>query len=59
MLLAGALAVIALERLLSAVMIVSVENNAAVSIRLLIAFVCGGLAPAVFLVGYFGEDRRK
>jgi hypothetical protein len=56
--LGAALAVIALERLLSAALVVSPEDDS-VSIRLLVAFVCGGLAPVVVVFGYLKRLSHK
>jgi len=52
-----ALAVIALERMLSAALVVSTAANE-VSIRMLAGFVCGGLAPLALLTGYL-KMRKK
>ena len=52
-----ALAIIAVERLLSAALVVSTDANN-VSIRLLTAFVCGGLAPVLIVLGYFKDAAR-
>ena len=53
-----ALAVIAVERLLSAALVAPTPDND-VSIRLLIAFVCGGLAPILVVFGYFKDASDK
>lgn len=51
-----ALVVIALERMLSATLVVSAGTDE-VSIRLLTGFVCGGLAPVVVVIGYLKTRR--
>jgi hypothetical protein len=50
-LVAGALAVVAVERLASAMLVTPRDDNG-LTVRLLIAFLCGGAAPVVFLLGY-------
>ena len=59
MLLGIVFAVISLERLLNATMILSGEDNAPLSVRLLIAFVCGGLAPVLLVFGYLNKSSRR
>jgi hypothetical protein len=54
-----ALALIALERLLNAMMLVSEVDNAALSIRLLIAFLCGGIGPVLFAFGYISKNEDR
>jgi hypothetical protein len=57
-LLGTALAVIALERLVSAMLIVPGDGEAR-SIRILTAFVCGGLAPVFLVFGCFKRGSHK
>jgi hypothetical protein len=54
-----ALAVVSVERLLNATMISSGDDNAAVSLRLVIAFLCGGLAPLFLVLGYLNRNSRS
>lgn len=53
-----AFAVIAVERLLSAALVVATPASE-VSTRLLIAFLCGGLAPLLVLLGYLKDASDK
>jgi hypothetical protein len=53
-----ALGAIGLERLLSAALLVSADGND-VSVRLLIAFVCGGLSPVIVAFGYFKKTTTN
>jgi hypothetical protein len=52
------LAIVACERLLSAALMGAADSDA-VSIRLLIAFVCGGLSPVMIVLGYLRHYAHK
>jgi hypothetical protein len=55
-----ALGVIAIERLLNASLLPSTANGAStLSIRLGTSFICGGLAPLIFGIGYLKAHRAK
>ena len=52
------LGIVACERLLSAALTGAADGEA-VSIRLLIAFVCGGVSPVMIVVGYLRHYAHK